>query len=219
MNLICYPHYAAGGLLCNILNDPPNNRSHISADVKNLEHFLFIGDNNDVFDDFDENKFENQRLKALATYSANKPWLGTHCHPSKLNLENFAHCISITTQSTQSQLYRWLRTYNLYFKPQWSNFTGLERIDLLRETAKSYLKPFYQCSKKNLVQIELQDIVEFTPRFRNLCLSFRPNAKLDKVHQWLDNNQFLRNYHSSEEYQAFIQADYELSTNELYTYE
>lgn len=223
MNLVCYPHYAAGGLICNILNQPPDSGSHIGSVVSSLEHFLFIGDNHDVYDEFDLMEFENKRQEALKTAPPNKPWLGTHCHPYRINLTNFNQSISITTESFQSRLYRWLRVYNLYFKPQWENYFLLDRNDLMRETAKSYLKPFYKCNrlagKEQLIEIELQDIVECTPTFKRICQQLTKNPNFGKVDLWLSKNDFLKDYQHRPEYASFMQADYELSTGISYSYE
>ena len=219
MNIVCYPHYAAGGLICNILNQPPVTGSHISSTVKSLEHFLFIGDNDDIYDDFDSNVFEQKRIEAQTLYPPNKPWLGTHCHPIGIDLSNFKLSISITTNSFESKLYRWLRAYNLFFKPQWEHYTGVERIDLMRETAKSYLKPFYSIDVPKLIQIEFCDIVNLTPKFKVMCQSLTNNTDFSKVDTWLVNNSFLKSYTNLPEYYSFLQADYELSTRTQYTYE
>ena len=219
MNLVCYPHYAAGGLICNILNQPPQSGSHISATVSSLEHVLFIGDNWTVYDDFGPAEFEKKRLEVLKTYSPNKPWLGTHCHPKLIDLSNFNKTISITTDSIQSQLYRWLRAYNLYFKPQWVKYAGMERVDLMRETAKSYLTPFYHCEKNGLVEIELSDIVNKTPKFVKLCNSMTNDPDFGKVDVWLEHNNFLLDHINTAEYNSFLEAEYEISTNQLYEYQ
>jgi hypothetical protein len=219
MNLVCYPHYAAGGLICNILNQPPDSGSHISSTVENLEHFLFIGDNWTVYDDFDVADFELKRQEVLKHYRPIRPWLGTHCHPQPLDTSTFVHVVTINTESIESQLFRWLRAYNLYFKPQWTEYSGIERQDLMRETAKSYLKPFYKTNRNNIHNIELHDIVKTTAKFIRLCNTLSNNPDLTKVDKWLEGNSFLVNYQSTPEYDSFMQADYEVSTQEHYEYQ
>lgn len=220
MNLVCYPHYAAGGLICDLLNGPPTRSYLAGSSYTGLEHCLFIGDNWEVYDEFDVAEFEQKRLEALTTTPlGSNPWLGTHCHPKLIDLSNFDAAISITTDSTQSQLYRWLRAYNLYFKPQWTEYTGIERVDLMRETAKSYLRPFYHCNTPLLHEIELQDIVKKSSRFWRVCQTFKSDVDFTKVDRWLENNSFLFNYLETPEFNSFMEAEYEVSTKQLYEYQ
>lgn len=222
MNLICYSHYTGGGILCNILNKFPRDRERkVGARINNFEHFLFIGDNWTVYDDFDVNRFEYQRQKVLQRnfdpeWRKNK-FFGTHCHPIKINLANFNHAISITTDSKLSQLYRWLRAYHLYFKPQWQSYYNQERQDLLRETAKSYHRPFYHCAKERLIEIEFADMVHKNSKFTNMCQQLVQEPDFYRFDEWLNLNNFMFEP-DKEAVNAFWEAEYELSVQHRYVY-
>jgi hypothetical protein len=221
MNLVCYPHYTGGGLLCNILNKTPEFRTKIGETVTSMEHFLFIGDNWSVYDSYDVAEFD-QTYEKVFKQGFNPDWLskrflGTHCHPILLDTAKFSNVISITTESLQSKLYRWLRAYNLFFKPQWEQYTGMGRIDLMRETAKSYLTPFYQCDKPNIHHIEFSDIVNKTSKLTTLCQHLVVDPDLSRVDTWVEKNQFIFS-RDTPEYNSFMEADYEVSTKEHYAY-
>lgn len=218
MNLVCYPHYAAGGLICNILNNQPNTSVTSPTLAGHGEHKLFIGDSPDVFDEYSVELF-NQTHQSIVGQPNLLAWIGTHCHPKLLDQTMFELILSITTSSIKSKLYRWIRVYNLYFAQRWTQLSHAEQDDKMRTTAKSYLIPFYQCSYPNAVNLELSDIVEKTPRFTRLCHHLAGNCDLNKVDQWLEHNSFLTNFTNTKEYEFFMQAEYEVSTQQSYEFQ
>ena len=221
MNLVCYPHYTGGGVVCNILNKTPETRSKVGTTVNNMEHGLFIGDNWSIYDEYPVTEFDKKYQKVLrrgfdATWLSTR-FLGTHCHPVLLDTSKFSNTISITTESTQSKLYRWLRAYNLFFKPQWLEYSGMERVDLLRETAKSYIAPFYRCKHKDIHHLEFCDIAHNSTKFINLCHTLVDNPEIARLDKWIELNKFMFERNTAE-YDSFMQADYELSTEQHYDY-
>jgi hypothetical protein len=218
VNLVCYPHYAAGGLVCNILNNQPNTNITSATLLGHGEHELFIGDSDDVFDEYSVEAF-NKKYQALLGRDSLLPWQGTHCHPKLLDQAMFESILSITTASIKSKLYRWIRVYNLYFAQKWTQLPRAQHDDKMRSTAKSYLLPFYQCNYSNAFNLEFSDIVEKTPRFTRLCRHLAGNCDLTKVDQWLEHNSFLTNFTSTKEYEFFMQAEYEISTQQAYEFQ
>jgi hypothetical protein len=140
MNLIAYPHYTCGGLLCDILN---NTFSPIGAHggIANTSHNLGkIGDSPSVFDEYDPLQFD----QLVEKYRGTSVWIGTHCWPGINNISNFDTVILVTTATYRSKIYRWVRAYHHYYSSttQWTELSGMARVDKERETAKNYLKPF-----------------------------------------------------------------------------
>jgi hypothetical protein len=218
VNLVCYPHYAAGGLVCNILNKQPNTGVTSATLLGHGEHELFIGDSQDVFDNYSVELF-NQKYQLSVNQATSLTWQGTHCHPKLLNPDMFESILSITTASIKSKLYRWIRVYNLYFAQRWAQLSHEQQDNKMRATVKSYLVPFYQCEHPNAVNLEFSDIVEKTPRFTRLCRHLVGNCELTKVDQWLEHNSFLNNFTNTKEYEFFMQAEYEISTQQSYEFQ
>jgi hypothetical protein len=162
MKLLCFPHYAAGGLLCDIFE---NKFSPVleHGGLGSISHsYGKIGDSESIFTDFDQNKF------GLFLSTAQDHIIGTHCWPGHMDLTMCDQVILITTETTRSKIYRWLRAWHLYFSKQdhVRHLTGIELIDKQRETAKNYLQPFSVIPQ--YCNLEFADIVETTAEFYDL---------------------------------------------------
>ena len=186
-NIICFPHYTAGGLLCDILSNTYSDLSDRGG-IDSINHAIGkIGDADTVFDNYDPADL----LLDLATKKINKDcWIGTHCWPGLLDPAQFGQIISITTTTYRSKLYRWIRAYHHYYlkSTPWQAVAGMERVDKERETAKNYLKPFRPVT--GATNIEFGEIVDNTPSFRNLIAGHDCSSSLD---QWQNLNNFELN--------------------------
>jgi hypothetical protein len=217
-NLICFPHYTAGGLLCDILS---NTYSPIDENggIQSIAHSIGkIGDTDTVLTDFDPAKFMSTLAKKTLD---NDAWVGTHCWPGSLPVEQFNKIIVISTSTYRSKIYRWLRAYNHYFlnSRKLLNLTGMERIDKLRETAKNYLVPFNPVlTAPNIFNIEFADIVENTAEFSFV----NNNVDTGKhLHRWQQINNFLYdpNLWNNELVKIFYQAEHETLLKRYYIYD
>lgn len=214
-NLICFPHYTCGGLLCDILTD---TFSPLAANggIDSIQHQIGkIGDTDTVLTDYDPQQFMSQ-ISAMA-WSENI-WIGTHCWPGRLPLNQFDQVIVITTTTFKSKIYRWARAYHHYFAPQWNQFTGIELVDKARETAKNYVIPFDPVfSKLNVLNIEFADVVETTQEFYH-AVNHR-NCTMH-VNRWKDANSFLYadKFWDSKIVQYFYQAEFEINLGRYYKY-
>ncbi len=210
--LVCWPHYACGGLLVNMLTDtmsPVGDNGGIQSPNHSLGK---IGDSDTVFDDYDPNIF----LKKIHNYIDSNIWIGTHCWPQKLPLELFDEVIVVTTCTYRSKIYRWSRAYHHYFKPQWTNLSGMMLIDKMRIMAKNYLIPFRYVKGNNVKNIEFSDIVEQTPEF-----SYIINKPVDKhIARWKEVNYFLyEDLWNSTEARRFYEAEVECEFDRYYRYQ
>jgi hypothetical protein len=213
-NLICFPHYTCGGLLCDILG---NTFSPLgpSGGLNSINHFLGkIGDGPTVYTDYDSVEL----LSKLALL--NQPqgtWVGTHCWPGKLPLDQFGRIILVTTSTYKSKLYRLARAYHHYFQPSWQNLQGIDRLDKMRETAKNYTIPFTPIMAANIENIEFADVVENTAEFKHITAGLDTAPHMDR---WQQLNSFL--YESAvwtnEVSQALYQAEAEIALNRYYRY-
>jgi hypothetical protein len=185
MNLVCFPHYTCGGLLCDILNNTQSPLGY-NGGVASPHHNLGkMGDSDSVLVDYDVAQF----MKKISRFP-NQWYLGTHNWPGHLPLDKFNQVINITTSTHRSRLYRWLRAYHFYYSNSepWLSVQGQDRIDKERETAKNYLIPFDPVSHPCVVNLEFSDIVELKPSFTNLVANYN---SIEHIQGWCHHNNFL----------------------------
>jgi hypothetical protein len=187
MNLICFPHYTCGGLLCDILNNTFSTAGN-NGGINSIVHGLGkIGDADTIFTDFDTLEFQNT-ISALDI--PDDQWIGTHCWPGQVDISIFNHVILITTTTFRSKIYRWMRAYYHYYEKSapWLTAVDMQRIDKERETAKNYLIPFEPGKQSNVINIEFAEIVETSTEFKNLMAGKDLDHHMDR---WKSINKFL----------------------------
>lgn len=217
MNLICFPHYTCGGLLCDILQDTFSQvGSH--GGLKSINHSIGrIGDSDSIYDQFDPDFFYNT-IKNLKVDPGN--WVGTHCWPGQLDLGMFDQVLLITTETYRSKVYRWIRAYyHYYLKSQpWYQESGQRLVDKQRETAKNYLKPFKAVSGTNVVNLEFSEVVEQTMAFRRVV---EPHDYAPHMTRWQGFNKFLytSDMWSHPAVRRFHEAELETALDTHYLYE
>lgn len=217
MNLICFPHYTCGGLLCDILN---GTFSEIAPNggIASIAHGLGkIGDSDTVMDAYCQETFLTMFEQLKHQYT--NGWIGTHCWPGCLDLSVAEQVIVITTTTFRSKLYRWIRAYYHYYltSEPWISVAGQQRIDKERETAKNYLIAFDPVFEQNVVNIEFAEVVENSVEFQNLTAHYDIGRHLDR---WRKINSFLYdpNIWSSTAVQRFYEAEFETCLNKYYVY-
>ena len=213
MRLLCFPHYTAGGLLCDIIEDRFSNISP-NGGINSVAHSIGkIGDSDSVFTNFDSAEINEKLLK----YKHTDAIIGTHCWPGKLDCSLVDEVISITTETSKSKIYRWIRAWHLYFSKldDVKNLTGMALIDKQRELAKNYLPPF--CVVQGITNIEFADIVETTQEF----FSFLKDCPTDDhLKRWQEVNYFLydKNLWNNELVQRYYEAEFEMAHGRFYKY-
>jgi len=214
MNLICFPHYTCGGLLCDIMTDKfspiaPN------GGIDSIEHGVGkIGDSNSILTDYNVDDF----MYAINDMPLDS-WIGTHCLPGKLLSNEFDRIIVVTTTSYRSKIYRWMRAYHHYFLPQWGELTGMARTDKIRETAKNYVLPFLPVlDQPNVENIEFFDVVENTAEFAYVT---RGRDITKHIARWATINNFLYSTDAwnESEVKEFACAEHEHYLERYYRYE
>jgi hypothetical protein len=213
-NLICFPHYTCGGVMCDILSDTfsplASNRG-----IDSLQHSIGkIGDTNTVLTEYDARQFMDN---VLSINLLKNSWIGTHCWPGLFPLDEFGQIIVITTTTFKSKIYRWARAYHHYFAPQWGELTGMHLVDKTRETAKNYVIPFMPVFAPNVLNIEFADVVEITQEFQSV-INYQDCTK--HVQRWKEINHFLYadDFWNSKIVQYFYQAEVEINLNRYYKY-
>ncbi len=217
MNLICFPHYTCGGLLCDIFQQtfsPVGSNGGIGSFFHSIGK---IGDSDSVFDQFDPDLF-NSTIQNL-NYDQST-WIGTHCWPGNVDLSNFDQVLLITTTTFRSKLYRWIRAYYHYYsssKP-WEEKAGLDRVDKERETAKNYLKPFLPVCANNVINLEFSEVVDVSQEFKKLVntVDYKPH-----IGRWRELNSFLydSDIWNSSPVKRFYEAEFEIELEKFYQYE
>ena len=215
MKLICFPHYTCGGLLCDILTGTFSPITPLKG-IGSYNHQLGkIGDFDSVYVDYDVEYF----LKHCQNL-ASEEYFGSHIWPGKLDTSMFEQVILITTATSRSKLYRWLRVYYHYYmnsKP-WTDIepNTLERTDKERETAKNYLIPFLPVDKVNCYNIEFSEIVDNSVEFQQLVQGKDYQRSIDR---WRDVNSFLyEDFWNSQPARRFYEAELEQTLNKHYVY-
>ena len=220
-NLICFPHYTAGGLLCDILTDsfsPISQNGGIQSPAHSIGK---IGDADSILDQFDVPEFLSKLKDANFN---NKTCVGTHCWPGILDAYQLADAsdqiVLITTTAHRSKLYRWLRAYYHYYEKSqpWLAVSGSARIDKERETAKNYIEPFLPVFAKNIINLEFAEIVDNSPQFKNLVKNHK-SSKSIKRWQRLNNFLYNKDIWNSVPAQRFYEAELEINTKQCYVYD
>jgi hypothetical protein len=216
MNLICFPHYTCGGLLCDIFQQtfsPVSSHGGIESFSHNIGK---IGDSESVFDQFDTDLF-NSTIQNLKDQNV---WIGTHCWPGKIDLSDFDRVVLITTTTFRSKLYRWIRAYHHYYisSGPWIAKIDQDRIDKERETAKNYLKPFLPVHADNVVNLEFSEVVEVSQEFKRLVESVDYQLHMNR---WKELNDFLydADIWNSPPVKRFYEAEFEIELKKFYQYE
>jgi hypothetical protein len=217
MNLICFPHYTCGGLLCDILN---NTFSPIGKNkgINSIKHnYGKIGDTDTVLTEFDLAKFNS--IFSQQNRSSTD-WVGTHCWPGKIDLTMFDRVLVITTTTFRSKIYRWIRAYRHYYLESlpWTSVVGLSRIDKERETAKNYLEPFLPIFQSNVVNIEFAEIAEMNSEFYKITSGLPVDRHMNR---WKEINNFLydEKIWDSDPVKRYYEAEYEVNLQKYYVYE
>lgn len=212
MKLICFPHYTAGGLLCDIL-EQKFSPTLLNGGIGSESHALArIGDSSSVFTEFNLDEFN----QAVSAYQDKDVVVGTHCWPGQIDIAKFEQVILITTETSRSKVYRWLRAWHFCFAKSCANLTGMELIDKQRELAKNYLTPFRAVS--NATNLEFADIVESTAEFRNAVNNL---PILDHLTKWKETNYFLYNQDlwNNNIVQRYHEAEFEVTHGRFYQYQ
>jgi len=213
MKLLCFPHYAGGGLLCDILENK-FSPVHKNGGLDSLSHsYGKIGDSESTFTNFDQNKFNI----FLSNAKDHELIIGTHCWPGEMDLSMCDQVILITTETTRSKIYRWLRAWHLYFSKQdhISSLTGMELVDKQRETAKNYLQAFGAIP--HYCNLEFADIVETTAEFYDIMSGMEIKTHMDR---WKSLNSFLydSNLWNNSLVKRYHEAEFELAHGKYYKY-
>lgn len=217
MNLICFPHYTCGGLLCDIFNQTFSNIT-ANGGVNSIAHALGkIGDADTVMIDYDQQEFVNLIQELQSDYPG---WIGTHCWPGHLDLSVIEKVIVITTTTSRSKLYRWARAYHHYYAKSdlWNSVVGQPRMDKERETAKNYLSAFAAVNQPNVINIEFAEVVDNSMEFQQLTAGYNTTQHL---HRWRDVNSFLyaTDIWNSNAFKRFYEAEAEHGLGKHYVYQ
>lgn len=223
INLVCFPHYTCGGLLCDILHAKMSNNNQVGG-IDSAEHNIAkIGDNNSVYDNYDIKLFYDTVEQYKKTLSNNEVvWAGTHCWPGLIDSLQFNKIINVTTLTLRSKIYRWARSYHLYYKPRVEyTLDTLKYKDIMRNTAKNYIKPFLPVKADNIINIEFSEIVEETVYFQKIIKSLTLVFLQGTIENWKETNNFLysANFWNSTEVKLFHEAEYEVLTGTEYVYQ
>ena len=216
LNLICFPHYTCGGLLCDIMTDSFSPMGP-NGGIASIQHSMGkIGDTNTVMFDYKPEEF----MQTLSSKNlVDNTWIGTHCWPGHLPLDQFNKVLIVTTTTFKSKIYRWARAHYHYFSSEWKSIIGMELLDKSRETAKNYLVPFEPVlSGPNVLNVEFADIVETTQEF---CYAINYQEYIRHMTRWKEVNYFLyvEDFWKSDIVKHFYQAELEVNLQRYYRYE
>ena len=180
MKLVCFPNFAAGGLVCELLSpkraDAPSPVFGITYGGSLPHHLLKIGDNGKVFRSFDEERWLYKLDMARQLPNIDDMWVGTHCHPSAIPekyFNQFEKVLAITTVSEMSKYYRYLR---------WCWDPSLSRTITPMKIASHILETFEPDDR--CINVEFEDIV-------NGSWVADMNLDIEDYYGWREINSFL----------------------------
>ena len=214
-NLVCFPHYTCGALICDIMMNKMSPMGKNGA-IQNAEHGRGKILDTDSVSVITPQEFQNKidRLKSIDKFTG---WIGTHAWPGNLDLAEFEKVLLITTTTSRSKIYRWSRVYRHYFLPAWANLTGQELIDKSRETAKNYTIPFEPVFSGNVINLEFADVVDHTTEFTTLIKDQQYEESIKRWHQ-VNNFLYTADFWNSDEVKFFYQAELEQNLQRYYIY-
>ena len=172
MNLVCFSSFTTGGLVCNLLNKKFIPIQGMT--IKSREHNIFkTGDNwGSPYKEYLKEVWERN----IKVYDKSSYWFGTHCHPSVIEcLSSFDKKIAITTRTTRSKYYRFLRSYYIYFEKHPHLTIDSTVVSILNDTFEAHT---------DCTNIEFTDIVDGT-------FVKEYNLNLDYFNIWKEKNIFL----------------------------
>lgn len=205
MNLICFPPYGGGGLVCDLLNGTQSPHGSDGTVVNPMADQLkipiprsfksFRPDNKFSYQYFFEQKYEYTRFRV-------KPntWVGTHCFPDEVDTSNFSKVIVISTENLLSKIYRFMRVYFMY--DLWAKKYNLQEdktsnldYKLKSLDLKLYNFNYHQIIQPNTIQLEIEDIVHCSDYFKKLvtdnCSNFNEAQFMGQFQIWKSKNVFL----------------------------
>ena len=213
MNLVCFPHYTAGGLLCDVLNSVVSEIDYTGGFDNVYHNAGKIGDSDQIFDSYNPVELYEKIDSAMLHEDR---WIGTHCWPGILDLSRFDKVINLTTATYRSRVYRWARACKLYFAVNGlDKLSDLDKIDKMRLLAKNYIKPFLPVTSDNVINIEFSSIVDFD------YSAFKIIKDNGQYPVWKSQNSFLYNvdFWQSDIAKRFHEAEYETVLNQEYEYQ
>jgi len=147
-----------------------------------------IGDTNTVMLDYKPEEF----MQTLSSKNlADNTWIGTHCWPGHLPLDQFNKVLIVTTTTFKSKIYRWARAHYHYFSSEWKSIIGMELIDKSRETTQEF------------------------------CYAINYQEYIRHMTRWKEVNYFLyaEDFWKSDVVKHFYQAELEVNLQRYYRYE
>jgi len=216
MNLICFPHYTCGGLLCDIMEDTMSEFADNGGLASPTHNVGKIGDSVDIFTDYNVDEFMNR----VQPWMESSRWIGTHCWPGPLPLDQFEFVINVTTTTYTSKIYRWYRAYELLFSPAWQHLSGEEQVDQIKQKAKFYLKAAEPVIASNVLNLEFADVVHQTEELAQALDRGRVARNSSNPHltRWAEQNKFLyqNDIWNSTAVKSFFHAEFETNLGRNY---
>lgn len=191
MNLISFPGYTCGAILCDILNKEssqvgPNNNI-LSGKHNILKIELENGYNGK---EFSKHEFAT-RIDAASQYKKlSNAWIGTHCWVGDIDVSKFNNIIVITTETKNSKIYRFARVFYTMISGRFPYTKAKKPKDI-----KMYNQSYEKVNKPNFINIEFEDFVEWKNDINEILINFVGvdfQKHIDSRRKlWVEINDFL----------------------------
>lgn len=191
MNLICFPNYTCGAILCDILNKESSQVGENNNFYSAKHNYGKIPANTYNGKDFDVDALYAKTLRLDNIGNLRGAWIGTHCWPGLIDSTLYNNIICISTENRNSRIYRFARIFYTMVSGRWPNQPKPQKP----KDIYNYDVAFEKVYMPNVINIEFEDWVNLTPEVEKILLDFAGHEykkHLDNRRKvWVELNDFL----------------------------
>jgi hypothetical protein len=191
MNLICFPNYTCGAILCDILNKESSQVGKNNNFYSAKHNYGKIPANTYNGKEYDPKLLYDKTLRLDNVQQLKGAWIGTHCWPGLIDNTLYENIICISTENRNSKIYRFARVFYTMVAGRWPDQPKPQKP----KDIMYYNAPFEKVHKSNIINIEFEHWVNLTPQVEDVLLRLAgheyKNHFIARRKKWIEINDFL----------------------------